>query len=147
MYFKNCFCLWLRCIKQTPNVFLTLFFLCVFGMISSPRAAPSLGIYVLRSAARTEAPHGQPMSMQEGELAGVWQRPAEGEEVLESRQAKVHPQWADWSSKVERSTRRQTRYLLQLEKTWGVLMLERLRAVRRDEYLFSDGLKFPLFLQ
>ncbi len=36
----------------------------------------------------------------------------EEEEVLGSRQAKVHPQQADWSSKVERSTRRQTRYLL-----------------------------------
>ncbi|KAI3357754.1 hypothetical protein L3Q82_016160 [Scortum barcoo] len=36
----------------------------------------------------------------------------EEEELLGSRQAKVHPQQTDWSSEVERSTRRQTRYLL-----------------------------------
>lgn len=32
-------------------------------------------------------------------------------------------------------------------KTSGVLILERPRAVRRDKYVLSDGLKFPLFLQ
>ncbi len=59
---------------------------------------------------------------------------ADRQKFTHSRQT-GHPRW-----------RRQTRYLLYLEKTSGVLILERPIAVRRDKYVLSDRLKFPPFL-
>lgn len=103
--------------------------------------ADSRRIYVLRSAACRETP--QPT--QECVGGRVGSVVMEEEEVC--RQAKVHPQQADWSSKVERPTRRQTRYLLQFEKhqecwSWS----GRVQSGERDEFVLSDRLKFLIFL-
>lgn len=140
MSFISSFCLWLRRIKQTPNVSSSFrFFLGVGG--GADFGADSRRIYVLRSAACRETP--QPT--QECVGGRVGSVVMEEEEVC--RQAKVHPQQADWSSKVERPTRRQTRYLLQFEKhqecwSWS----GRVQSGERDEFVLSDRLKFLIFL-
>lgn len=63
-----------------------------------------------------------------------------------SRQAKVHPQQADWSSEVESFTRRQTRYLLQLKNTRSVDFGEvAVQSGERSKYHQPDSAQSDFF--